>query len=124
MHGGIPILEALRVARDVSGNAVFRKSWEKVADELANGREFVSPLRANPHIPASEVEMLSLGERSGHLTSILKKLSRYYEKEIKASIKSLIKFVEPVLIVFMGAVIGIIVMSLILPIFAISRAQG
>ena len=122
LHGGIPILEALTVARDVAGNHVFRQSWQDVSDELANGREFAEPLKKNRYIPASEVQMLSMGERSGHLSLVLSKISKHYEKEIDYSVKNLVKFVEPALIICMGFLVGLIVMSLILPIFKISQA--
>ena len=124
LHGGIPILEALKLSKEVAGNYVFRLSWTKVSEELENGNDFATPLRDNPHIPASEVMMLSLGERSGHLSTVLGKLSKHYEREINYAIKNLIKFVEPALIICMGAVVALIVMSLILPIFSISRMQG
>jgi type IV pilus assembly protein PilC len=124
LHGGIPILEALRLSKEVAGNYVFRKSWQRVSEELENGKDFASPLRENPYIPASETMMLSLGERSGHLSTVLGKLSKHYEREIDYAIKGLIKFVEPALIICMGAVVALIVMSLILPIFSISRMQG
>ena len=124
LHGGIPILEALRLSKEVAGTYVFRKSWQRVSEELENGKDFASPLRENPYIPASETMMLSLGERSGHLSTVLGKLSKHYEREIDYAIKGLIKFVEPALIICMGAVVALIVMSLILPIFSISRMQG
>ena len=124
LHGGIPILEALRLSQEVAGNVVFRKSWQKVSEDLENGKDFATPLKENPHIPMSEVQMLSLGERSGHLSTVLTKLSKHYEREISHAIKSLLKFVEPALIICMGALVGLIVMSLILPIFAISKVQG
>jgi type IV pilus assembly protein PilC len=124
LHGGIPILEALKLSQEVAGNLVFKRCWGKVSEELENGRDFSAPLRDNPHIPQSEVQMLSLGERSGHLSMVLAKLSKHYEKELDYAIKSLLKFIEPALIICMGFLVGLIVMSLILPIFAISKCQG
>lgn len=124
LHGGIPILEALRVAQDVAGNHVFKESWKEVSEELQNGREFTAPLRNNPHIPLSEVQMMSMGERSGHLSMVLSKISKHYEKEIDYSVKGLVKFVEPALIICLGVLVGLIVTSLILPIFQLSHCQG
>lgn len=124
LHGGIPILEALKLSREVAGNYVFRNCWTNVASELENGRDFATPLKDNPHIPGSEVQMLGLGERSGHLSTVLSKLSKHYEREIDQAVKGLIKFVEPALIIVMGGLVGLIVASLILPIFAISKCQG
>ncbi len=124
LHGGIPILEALRVAHDVAGNHVFKETWNDVSEELRNGREFTAPLKNNPYIPLSEVQMMSMGERSGHLSMVLSKISKHYEKEIDYSVKSLVKFVEPALIIVLGVLVGLIVTSLILPIFQISHCQG
>ncbi len=68
--------------------------------------------------------MITMGDRSGMLHVILGKLSRRYEKEIDLSVKTLIRFIEPALVIGMGVLVGLIVLSLILPVFAMSRAQS
>lgn len=124
LRGGIPTLEALNMARDVSGNQVFRDMWKSVTREVENGRDITAPLAANPNVPPSEVQMISMGDRSGELPTVLTKLSKRYDKEIDLAVKSVIRFVEPTLVICMGFLVGMIVLSLILPIFAMSRAAG
>jgi len=123
LGGGIPILDSLNMAKEVSGNVVFNNTWGGVAHAVENGRDLSEPLQRNSYIPPSEVQMISMGDRSGKLPSVLAKLSKRYEKEIDLAVKSLIQFVEPALIVGMGFLVGMIALSLILPIFAMSRAQ-
>lgn len=121
LEAGIPVLDALRMAKDVAGNAVFTGTWNQVSLEVENGRDIAGPLKKNPHIPVSEVQMISMGDRSGRLPVVLTKLSDRYESEINISVKNLIQFVEPALVITMGCLVGMIVISLILPIFAMSR---
>lgn len=123
LEGGIPILDALGMARDVAGNSHFKETWVKVSKEVENGRSFSGPLGSNPFIPPSEVQIISMGDRSGQLATVLAKLSTRYEKEVDFSVKNLIRVIEPSLVVVMGCLVGLIVLSLILPIFAMSRGQ-
>ncbi|MHC4943426.1 MAG: type II secretion system F family protein [Planctomycetota bacterium] len=122
LDGGIPTLDAMAMAQDVSGNHVFSNTWRKVSIEAENGRDITGPLRDNPHVPPSEIQMISMGDRSGKLSNVLSKISLRYEKEIDLAVKGLIRFVEPALVIAMGLLVGLIVLSLILPIFALSRA--
>jgi type II secretory pathway component PulF len=124
LDGGIPTLDALAMARDVAGNKVFGATWRKVSVEAENGRDITGPLRENPHVPPSEIQMISMGDRSGKLSNVLSKISFRYEKEIDLAVKGLIRFVEPALVICMGLLVGLIVLSLILPIFALSRAPA
>jgi len=123
LQGGIPVLSALNMARDVAGNKVFEDTWSKVAFEVENGRDLTTPLKLNKHIPRSEVQMITMGDRSGQLPVVLSKLSARYEKEIDTSVKGLIRLIEPALVISMGFMVGLIVLSLILPIFAMSRIK-
>jgi len=91
---------------------------------VENGRDITAPLRSNPNVPPSEVQMISMGERSGKLATVLGKLSFRYEKEIDSALKNLIGFIEPALVISMGFLVGMIVLSLILPIFAMSKTQA
>ncbi len=124
LEGGIPTLEALRMAKDVAGNMVFREAWGKVAVEVENGRDIVGPLRSTPKISPSEIQMISMGDQSGRLSQVLTKLSHRSEREVDIAVKSLIRFVEPALVIVMGFLVGMIVLSLILPIFAMSRVAS
>jgi type II secretory pathway component PulF len=91
---------------------------------VENGKDFTAPLSKNPFIPPSEIQMISMGDQSGQLATVLAKLSTRAEREIDVAVKSLIRFVEPALVIVMGFMVGMIVLSLILPIFAMSRAQA
>jgi len=124
LDGGIPTLEALGMAKDVASNMVFKETWSKVAVEVENGREFVGPLRSTPKVAPSEIQIIAMGDRAGTLSNVLMKLSQRGEREIDMAVKTLIRFVEPALVILMGLLVGMIVLSLILPIFSMSRSHN
>ena len=81
-------------------------------------------LRSTPKITPSEIQIISMGDRAGTLSNVLMKLSRRGEREIDMAVKTLIRFVEPALVILMGLLVGMIVLSLILPIFSMSRSHN
>jgi type IV pilus assembly protein PilC len=120
LSAGVPILETLSITADVSGNTLYRNMWNRVRNSVKEGNKIVQQLQVSKRLPRSVVQMMAAGEDSGNLGPVLQDVSDYYGKELRETIKAVTSLIEPVMIVLMGAIIGMIVMSIMLPIFKIS----
>ncbi|MCD4823567.1 MAG: type II secretion system F family protein [Phycisphaerae bacterium] len=124
VNAGVPILEALDITAEISGNCVYKDMWRDVRDTVKEGGKIVHELQASDNLPRSVVQMISAGEESGRLGEVLDEISRYYSKELKETIKTVTGLLEPLMIVFMGVVVGFIAMSILLPIFSMQKLMG
>jgi type IV pilus assembly protein PilC len=121
---GVSVLEALRMAGEVAGNSFYQQVWDAARDQVTAGRQICEALNGCPLIPPTLVQMISAGEQTGRLDMVLAKVSSFYEKEVEMALKSTTAAIEPLLICVMGAVVGGIAMSLLMPIFTLSRSHG
>ncbi len=121
---GVPMLETLEITAEVSGNIVYRNLWFSVRDSVQEGNKIVTPLQKSDLLPKSVVQMVSAGEESGRLGDVLGDVSSFYAKELRDTIKATTSLIEPVMIVFMGFVVGFIAMSIILPVFKMSAVAS
>jgi type IV pilus assembly protein PilC len=117
----VPLLESLQLTAEVSGNYAYENSWLQVKDSVTNGNRVADSLHGNPLFPKTLVQMIKSGEESARLDYVLKKVSQYYEGEVETALKTATSMLEPLLISVMGGVVGTIGMSLMLPIFTLSR---
>ena len=120
VNAGVPMLDTIGITADISGNTVYRRMWRRVARAVEQGKKISEPLATCALLPRSVVQMISGGEESGKLSAVLTDVSAYYQKELKHAIRTVTAMIEPVMIVLMGAVVGFIAMSIILPIFKLS----
>jgi type IV pilus assembly protein PilC len=123
IKSGVPMLDALQMTSEVAGNYYYKLVWLEVIDRVTQGERIVDTLRENPLFPKSLVQMIGAGEETGKLDFVLEKISQHYDDETESSIKSVTTMIEPLLITVMGFVVGGISMSLLLPIFRLSRAH-
>lgn len=114
---GVPLLEALEIAGDVSGSAVVRQVMRDAADGVRNGRTLSSELERSAVIPPLFSQVVAVGEESGDLTEMLQLVGDVYESEVDSASQNFSAVVEPLLIAFLGVVVGGIVLSLYLPMF-------
>ncbi len=119
LTSGIPLLDALKITADTAGNRVIERALLQVRKEVAEGKTLAEPLRRISIFPPLVTQIVSVGEQTGELDQMLEKLSVYYEEESDAAIANLMTLMEPILIVFLGVVIGGIVVSMYLPIFTL-----
>lgn len=119
LSSGIPLLEALEITANTAGNKVIENALLQVRREVAEGKTLVDPLRRTRLFPSMVNQIVNVGEQTGELDQMLEKLAVYYEEESDAAISNLMTMIEPVLIVFLGIVIGGIVISMYLPIFTL-----
>ncbi len=121
LASGVPIMDSLKLAAQVSGNALYEKLWQRVLDEVATGRRMAEALRGDPLFPRVLVQMIHSGEETGKLDAVLQKVSAYYDGEVETSIKAATSMIEPLMIAAMGVVVGTIGLALLLPIFSLSK---
>jgi type IV pilus assembly protein PilC len=112
---GVPILEALSIVRETCNNAVFERMYQRVYDSIREGDTIAQPLRESRMVDDMVVNMVDVGEETGDLDSMLEKIADVYDEEVNIVVESLISLLEPLMIVFLGLVIGSIVIALFLP---------
>lgn len=125
ISAGVPILEAILITRDTSGNHVFEKALGNVHDSIREGESFAGPLREAKVCDAIVVNMIDVGEETGDMDVMLLKIADNYDEEVDVAVGGLIKLIEPLLIVFLGVIVGGIVVAMFLPLVAmIESLQG
>ncbi len=125
ISSGVPILEGLAITARTSGNAVLEEALMKVRKSVEEGRTIVDPLRESGVFPNMVTQMIGVGEATGAMDAMLQKIADFYEDEVDAATKNLLTLMEPLLIGFLGLVVGGIVISLYLPMFSmIAKLSG
>lgn len=112
---GVPILQALEVTAETAGNVVICDAVHKTRVSIKEGESISEPLRQSKVFPPMVVQMIAVGEETGELDAMLSKIADFYDQEVDTSVKALTSIIEPIIIVFMGLVIGGIVMAIFLP---------
>jgi len=116
---GVPILDCLEITASTSGNAIVEEAILAVKKAIEEGRTIVEPLKASGVFPSMVVSMVGVGEQAGALETMLTKIADFYEEEVDAAVGDLMTAMEPVMIVVLGVLVGGIVISMYLPIFAL-----
>ena len=119
VSSGVPILQAIQITGETSGNIVVEEAMEDVYESVKRGGSIAGPISQHKIFPPMVANMVAVGEETGQLEDMLTKIADFYEAEVDAKVKALTSLVEPILIVFIGAVVGFIVISMYLPIFSI-----
>ena len=115
INAGVPILEAINITKDTSGNEVYSRALGKVHDSIREGDTFASPLRAARVTDSLVVNMIDVGEETGELDKMLLKVADNYDEEIDVAVASLVSLLEPLMVVVLGGIVGFIVLALFLP---------
>jgi len=114
---GVPILQAIEITGQAAGNAVIENAMVQVQQSVKEGQSITKPLENVPVFPAMVTQMIAVGEETGSLDAMLSKIADFYEDEVNASIKALTSILEPILMLGVGALVGLVVISMYLPIF-------
>jgi general secretion pathway protein F len=120
VQGGVPILTSFEVAERAVGNRVLRRAIEQVRNAVREGESLAEPLRRSGVIPSLVTNMIAVGEETGNLDDMLTRVSDAYDAEISNRMRQLISLVEPGVILIMGAIIGTIVLSMLIPVLELS----
>jgi type IV pilus assembly protein PilC len=118
---GVPILRALQIVGETSGNWVIEEALKKVAESVRQGHSLSGPLADQPVFPPMVTQMISVGEDAGSLEVMLDKIADFYDQEVESATEQLTAMIEPLMVAFLGVVIGGMVVALYLPIFNISK---
>ena len=116
---GVPMLQAIKLTGETSGNIVLERAMQDVYDSVKRGGSLAGPIEANPIFPSMVGHMVAVGEDTGQLEHMLSKIADFYETEVDAKVKALTSLIEPLMIVFVGGVVGFIVIAMYLPIFSL-----
>jgi type IV pilus assembly protein PilC len=119
ISAGVPILQAIKISGETAGNHVVAKTMEDVYSSVRGGGTIAAPLERAAVFPTMVTHMVGVGEETGQLEAMLSKIADFYEAEVDAKVKALTSLIEPVMIIFVGAVVGFIVISMYLPIFSL-----
>ena len=119
INAGVPILEAIAITRDTSGNYIYERALNKVHDSIREGETFAQPLREAKVVDSLVVNMIDVGEETGDLDAMLLKIADNYDDEVDTAVDGMVKLIEPLLVVVLGGTVGTIVVAMFLPLVAI-----
>jgi type IV pilus assembly protein PilC len=119
ISSGVPILEGLDITARTAGNAVVERALQQVRKSLAEGKSLTEPLRDSEVFPGMVTQMIAVGEQTGAMDAMLQKIADFYEEEVDAAVKDLLTALEPIMIVFLGVIVGGVVISMYLPLFSL-----
>ncbi len=115
ISAGVPILEAITITKDTAGNEVYVAALGKVHDSIREGESFAAPLKAAKVVDNLVVNMVDVGEETGDLDKMLTKVADNYDDEVETLVAGLVSLLEPIMVIFLGVLVGFIVISLFLP---------
>jgi type IV pilus assembly protein PilC len=121
VNAGVPMLDTIAITAEVSGNVHYARVWRRVHAAVRKGQRIAPTLSHSPLIPASVAQMIGAGEETGALAEILTDVSEFYDRQLKATIKSVTAAIEPLMIILMGGIVAFIASSILLPIFKMSQ---
>jgi type IV pilus assembly protein PilC len=119
VSSGVPMLQAIKLTGDTAGNVVVEQAMEDVYASVKRGGTLAGPIEDNPIFPPMVGHMVAVGEETGQLEHMLSKVADFYEAEVDAKVKALTALIEPLMIVFVGGIVGFIVIAMYLPMFSI-----
>ncbi len=119
MKSGVPILQSLDIVAETTGNVVLERATRAVQESVRTGEALARPLSDHPVFPPMVVQMMSVGEDTGALDTMLMKIAEFYGQEVEATTESLTALIEPLMIAFLGAIVGSMIVALYMPIFKI-----
>jgi len=124
LSSGVPILDSLEIVAKTAGNVVIEEIIYDVRSSIAEGQTIAEPLSENDIFPGMVIQMISVGEATGALDTMLDKVADFYDKEVDAAVDAMTSMLEPLLMLFLGGSIGGLVIAMYLPIFSMAGAVG
>src|SRR5690242_1778857 len=120
LTSGVPILDALDICARTAGNKVVEQGIMKARDKISEGHDMAGPLADSRVFPTMVVQMIGVGEQTGAMDQMLQKIADFYEEEVDASVAALTSLIEPVMMAFLGVVVGGLIVAMYLPIFKLA----
>jgi len=122
LNAGVPILEALNITRETSGNEVYSRALSKVHDGIREGESFAGPLRQAKIVEPMVVNMIDVGEETGELDKMLSKVADTYDEEVEVLVASMTSLMEPIMVITLGVIVGFIVLALFMPMVSLIQS--
>jgi type IV pilus assembly protein PilC len=122
-NSGVPIIKSLEICERSTGNNIFASAIGDIKDAVIKGKTISSVMSENSLFPSDVVQIIAIGEQSGNLTDMLSQIADFYEEDIDNSVKKLSSMIEPIVLLFVGLVIGFLAYSIIIPIFNLMNAM-
>jgi type IV pilus assembly protein PilC len=124
VSAGIAMLDMIAIVKQVTNNVYFEELWDEVDGRLRKGAQLSDPLFDSILVPRAVAQMIYSGEKSGRLGAVMGRIAAYTEDEFDDAVKTSTQFIEPLMVAFMGVLIGFIAIALLLPIFNIGRVMA
>ena len=124
MNSGVPILEGLNIVSKTAGNVVVEAALMKTRQSISEGRTIAEPLMETGIFPPMVVQMIAVGEATGALDTMLSKIADFYDDEVDAAVEAMTALLEPIMMVFLGGVVGGMIIAMYLPIFKMASVVG
>lgn len=124
IHAGVPILQALDIVGETSGNYVIEKAARDVRESVRTGQSLAGPLSQHAVFPPMVVQMMAVGEDTGALDTMLEKISEFYDQEVEATTEALTSLIEPLMIAVVGLIVGSMIIAMYMPIFKVFDLIG
>jgi len=124
MSSGVPILEGLNIVSKTAGNVVIEAALIKTRQSISEGQSIAEPLSQTDIFPPMVVQMIAVGEATGALDAMLNKIADFYDEEVDAAVAGLTALIEPIMMVFLGGVVGGMIIAMYLPIFKMASVVG
>ena len=120
LSSGVPILDAMEIVAKTAGNLVIEEAVLEVRDRVSEGKDVATPLMQTRVFPPMVVQMIGVGEQTGAMDQMLQKIADFYEDEVDAAVGAMTAAMEPIMIVFLGGIIGTILIAMYMPIFELA----
>ncbi len=124
LASGVPILDALEICGKTAGNKVVQQAIMRAREKISEGHDMATPLAESKVFPTMVVQMIGVGEQTGAMDAMLQKIADFYEEEVDAAVTGLTSLIEPVMMAFLGVVVGGLIIAMYLPIFKLAGTVG
>lgn len=124
ISAGVPILDAIKITRETSGNEVYARALDKVHQSIREGESVAAPLRKTKVVDGLVTNMIDVGEETGELDKMLLKVADNYDEEVDVAVAGLVSLLEPIMVVVLGLIVGFIVIALFMPLVQLISSVG
>jgi general secretion pathway protein F len=124
LRGGVPMLTAMSIVRNVVDNEVLATALDDARENISEGESIAGPLKKSGQFPPIVIHMINIGEKTGELENMLTQVSDAYDFQVRNAVEGLTSLLTPLMLILMGCVIGVIVFSIMIPIFEMSNIGG
>ena len=124
LDSGVNLLDIIAICRGVTNNHFYDRLWDAMEKGVRDGRQISDAVFACPYVPRNIASMINSGERSGRLAEVMERIASFSEEELDTAVRKVTAYIEPMMIMFMGVVVGGVAMALLLPIFSMGKVMG